>query len=102
VKVHKTAHERAQHNVYFGYSTTQMFYGQHPGFTIRRWQGVFADHDLGKCKEFLGGVLAMPVPVRECPPALFAGGFGIPVRTPIFADVRAVGDTMAIRLGGAA
>jgi hypothetical protein len=37
---------------YLGYSTTHLFYGQHPYFMITRWQGMEGDPEKRKCKEF--------------------------------------------------
>jgi hypothetical protein len=33
-----------------------MFYGQHPYFTLARWQEVERRHNKEKCKELLSGL----------------------------------------------
>jgi hypothetical protein len=34
---------------HFGYSTTHLFYGQQPYFTLTRWQGADGFHECRKC-----------------------------------------------------
>jgi hypothetical protein len=84
-----------------GYSTTHMFYGQHPHFAITRWQGIYGAHGAGKCKEFSRRISSMRVPVRGYSHCQLGSGFSIRVRSSLSAIVRGVGDTLAIRFGGA-
>jgi hypothetical protein len=77
-----------------------VFYGQQLHFSMTRWQGSDGDHESGKCKEFIWGKLLASVPVRGYSPNQPGSGFSIRVRVRSFAIIRAVGDTLAIRIGG--